>query len=151
MGEYTPGSGLAQVLTDRLGSVRALAGAAGVTSTADYDAFGNAVGGLTGRFGWGGREFDAETGQYHGVMARQYDPRLGRWASPDPIGFLGGETSLYRFNHNDPVNGGGPHRAVVRQHRRRQLRPALGQPGHMEPRRGHRRLRRGPPSSCFSR
>jgi RHS repeat-associated protein len=34
--------------------------------------------------------------------ARLYDPVTGRWISMDPIGFLGGDRSLYRYVHNSP-------------------------------------------------
>jgi len=36
--------------------------------------------------------------------ARDYDPRVGRWTSKDPIGFLGGDTNLYGYVLQDPVN-----------------------------------------------
>lgn len=36
--------------------------------------------------------------------ARDYDPVVGRWTSKDPIGFRGGDTNLYGYVANDPVN-----------------------------------------------
>jgi RHS repeat-associated protein len=36
--------------------------------------------------------------------AREYDPEVGRWISKDPIGFNGGDTNLYGFVVQDPVN-----------------------------------------------
>ena len=36
--------------------------------------------------------------------ARDYDPETGRWTSKDPIGFAGGDTNLYGYVLNDPVN-----------------------------------------------
>jgi len=33
-----------------------------------------------------------------------YNPETGRWMQKDPIGFAGGDTSLYRYVGNDPVN-----------------------------------------------
>ena len=36
--------------------------------------------------------------------ARDYDPETGRWISRDPILFAGGETSLYGYVGNDPIN-----------------------------------------------
>jgi RHS repeat-associated protein len=36
--------------------------------------------------------------------ARDYDPRIGRWTSKDPILFAGGQANLYVYVGNDPVN-----------------------------------------------
>jgi uncharacterized protein RhaS with RHS repeats len=36
--------------------------------------------------------------------ARDYDPQAGRWTIKDPIRFLGGDTNLYGYVLNDPVN-----------------------------------------------
>jgi uncharacterized protein RhaS with RHS repeats len=36
--------------------------------------------------------------------ARDYDPEIGRWLSKDPILFAGGDTNLYGYVLNDPVN-----------------------------------------------
>ena len=33
-----------------------------------------------------------------------FDPAVGRWVSPDPMGFDGGDMNLYRYCGNDPVN-----------------------------------------------
>ncbi len=33
-----------------------------------------------------------------------YDPSIGRWTSKDPILFNGGDTNLYGYALNDPVN-----------------------------------------------
>ncbi|OUR97366.1 hypothetical protein A9Q84_13660 [Halobacteriovorax marinus] len=33
-----------------------------------------------------------------------YNPETGRWLSKDPIQFGGGDTNLYRYVLNDPVN-----------------------------------------------
>ena len=35
---------------------------------------------------------------------RHYDPSTGRWLSKDPIGFDGGDTNLYGYVVNDPIN-----------------------------------------------
>ena len=85
------GEGLFWVLTDHLDSVRRLVDQGGVeVARFEYDAFGNpliATGSrpeLAGRFGYGGREWDAETGLLY-LRARYYDPELGRFLSEDPI------------------------------------------------------------------
>ena len=36
--------------------------------------------------------------------ARWYDPSQGRFISEDPIGFRGGDTNLYAYTFNDPIN-----------------------------------------------
>ena len=36
--------------------------------------------------------------------ARWYDPESGRFLSEDPIGFEGGDTNLYVYTKNNPVN-----------------------------------------------
>ncbi len=35
---------------------------------------------------------------------RQYSPSIGRWLSKDPILFGGGQTNLYGYVLNDPIN-----------------------------------------------
>ncbi|MBK9692440.1 MAG: RHS repeat-associated core domain-containing protein [Gemmatimonadetes bacterium] len=36
--------------------------------------------------------------------ARDYDPHTGRWLTPDPIGFAGGDANLFSYVGDDPVN-----------------------------------------------
>ena len=38
------------------------------------------------------------------ACTRHYDPQIGRWTTKDPIGFAGGDTNLYGYVANDPVN-----------------------------------------------
>lgn len=91
-----------------------------------YDEFGNLLGefimagniplpvsvpflGVLGRahveipLGFAGGLFDRHTGLVH-FGARDYDPSIGRWTTKDPIGFGGGDTNLYGYVMNDPVN-----------------------------------------------
>lgn len=35
---------------------------------------------------------------------REYDPEVGRWLQRDPINFKGGDTNLYGYVLNDPIN-----------------------------------------------
>ena len=35
---------------------------------------------------------------------RDYDPDVGRWTAKDPIFFAGGNTDLFGYCLNDPVN-----------------------------------------------
>jgi RHS repeat-associated protein len=90
-------------LTDHQGSTRALADATGaVTASYNYDAFGNGFSGTATRFGYTGREHDADTGLLY-YRARWYDPGQGRFVSEDPIGLDGG-INLYAYVENSPLN-----------------------------------------------
>ena len=53
-------------------------------------------------YGYTSREWDEETGDYY-YRARYYDPSTGRFLTPDPIGFKGGDANLYRYVGNNPV------------------------------------------------
>lgn len=54
-------------------------------------------------FGYAGCLYDADTKLCH-FGARDYDATTGRWLSKDPLRFGGGDTNLYRYVLNDPVN-----------------------------------------------
>jgi RHS repeat-associated protein len=47
--------------------------------------------------------YDSDTGLVH-FGAREYDPRVGRWTTKDPIRFAGGQSNLYLYVNADPVN-----------------------------------------------
>lgn len=49
-----------------------------------------------------GRNFDSETGLYY-YRARYYNPYIGRFLQPDPIGY-GSGLNLYTYVRNNPVN-----------------------------------------------
>jgi RHS repeat-associated protein len=53
------------------------------------------------RFGWIGREYDAETGYYY-VRARYYSPTLRRFVAEDPTGYSGGP-NLYAYGAGSPL------------------------------------------------
>ncbi len=54
-------------------------------------------------FGFAGCLYDVDTKLCH-FGAREYDASTGRWLSKDPIGFGGGDTNLYGYVLNDPIN-----------------------------------------------
>jgi RHS repeat-associated protein len=98
------GTDVKYFLADHLGSTNGLADSTGaVTSQTSYDAFGNQTGNLASRYGFTGRENDSFTGLMH-YRARQYDPRLGRFITEDPIGFGGGDINLYGYVGNRPLS-----------------------------------------------
>ena len=53
--------------------------------------------------GFAGGLYDPDTGLVR-FGARDYDPDVGRWTAVDPILFAGGDTNLYGYVLNDPVN-----------------------------------------------
>jgi RHS repeat-associated protein len=54
-------------------------------------------------FAFAGGLYDSQTGLTR-FGARDYDAETGRWTAKDPIGFAGGDTNLYGYVANDPVN-----------------------------------------------
>ena len=54
-------------------------------------------------FGFAGGIYEQATGLTR-FGARDYDARIGRWASKDPIRFAGGDSNLYGYVLGDPIN-----------------------------------------------
>jgi RHS repeat-associated protein len=93
---------------DQVGSLRLVADASGnVAKRINYDSFGNVIGDTNPTFevafGFAGGLHDRDTGLVR-FGYRDYDPDVGRWTAKDPIGFGGGDTDLYGYCLNDPVN-----------------------------------------------
>ena len=93
---------------DQVGSLRIVAdGAGNVVKRIDYDSFGNIINDTNPTFevpfGFAGGLHDRDTGLVR-FGQRDYDPDVGRWTAKDPIGFAGGDTDLYGYVLNNPVN-----------------------------------------------
>jgi RHS repeat-associated protein len=93
---------------DQVGSLRVVADASGnVVKRISYDSFGNILEdtnpSLTIPFGFAGGLHDRDTGLVR-FGYRDYDPEVGRWTAKDPIGFDGGDTDLYGYVVNNPIN-----------------------------------------------
>ncbi len=58
------------------------------------------------RYGWTGREYDAETGWYF-FRARYFDPAVRRYVQEDAIGY-GGGSNLYAYAEGGPLEGRDP-------------------------------------------
>ncbi|MEZ0391293.1 MAG: PKD domain-containing protein [Pseudobdellovibrionaceae bacterium] len=95
-------------IKDHLGSIRLVVNTASgqIIQQADYDEFGiqvmNTNPGLH-PFGFAGGIYDSDTSLVR-FGARDYDPQIGRWTSKDPILFGGGDSNLYGYILNDPLN-----------------------------------------------
>jgi len=92
-------------LKDHLGSTQGLTGVSGsVAEWQRYTPFGESdVSASMTRYGYTGREKDADSGLMY-YRARWYDAQQGRFISQDPIGLAGGNTNLYSYVSNDPIN-----------------------------------------------
>ena len=112
------------MLSDGLGSVRSIVDSSGnVVATNETDAYGVNLSNtgsaelrantFTGALG----VRDDGNGLYY-ARNRYYNPQLGRWLSRDPIGYSGGDLSLYGYVDGNPLryvdpSGLGPIRFFV--------------------------------------
>jgi RHS repeat-associated protein len=97
-------TGLSYFHADGLGSIVKTTNSAGsVTSSRQYNSFGNLQLDASSGYAFTGREWDSEVGLYY-YRARYYDPKLGRFLNEDPIGFEGGDVNLYAYVWNNPTN-----------------------------------------------
>ncbi len=93
---------------DQVGSLKTVADAAGnVVKRIDYDSFGNIITDTNPLFvipiSFAGGQHDRDTNLVR-FGYRDYFPEIGRWTAKDPILFAGGDTDLYGYVMNDPVN-----------------------------------------------
>lgn len=97
-----------RIISDQLGSVRLVVRASDgvIMQRMDYDEFGRVTNDTSPGFqpfGFAGGLYDGSSKLTH-FGAREYDADTGRWLSKDPILFGGGDTNLYGYVLNDPIN-----------------------------------------------
>jgi RHS repeat-associated protein len=100
-------NGVTWALADHQGTVKDLLDGNGtIISHIAYDSFGRVIsntGNIDFRYGYTGREADAETGLDY-YRARYYDAFAGKFISEDPLSFDGGDSNLTRYVWNNPIN-----------------------------------------------
>jgi RHS repeat-associated protein len=97
-----------RIISDTLGSPRLVVdvNTGAVAQENDYDEFGVVMNDTNPGFqpfGFAGGLHDKDTGLVR-FGARDYDSQTGRWTTKDPILFAGGDTNLYGYVLNDPLN-----------------------------------------------
>ena len=102
------GSDNYRIISDHLGSPRLVVKVSDGTITArmDHDEFGRVTTNTNPNllpFGFAGGLYDTDT-QLLRFGARDYDSESGRWTAKDPILFGGGDTNLFGYTFQDPVN-----------------------------------------------
>ncbi|MEQ1833929.1 MAG: RHS repeat-associated core domain-containing protein [Candidatus Eisenbacteria bacterium] len=103
-------AGTYRVITDHLGSIRALVNitTGAVAQRIDYDAWGNETANTAPTLqalGYAGGLTDPET-KFIRFGARDYDPGVGRWTAKDPEFPESGSTSAYVYVDSDPLDFG---------------------------------------------
>lgn len=107
-----------RLITDHLGSVRLVVNVAtgAVVQRLSYDAWGNVTEDTNEGFqpfGYAGGLYDPETGLVR-FGARDYDAKVGRWLSKDPIGFGGGGSNLFGYVEAHPIGRTDPEGLATR-------------------------------------
>lgn len=97
-----------KIITNEVGSVILVVDASdgSVSQQIEYDDFGRVLSDSNPGFqpfGFAGGLYDPDTKLVH-FGERDYDPETGRWLNKDPIRFAGGDTNLYGYVLNDPIN-----------------------------------------------
>jgi RHS repeat-associated protein len=90
--------------SDERGSIVSATDSAGaLLGINKYDEYGNPQASNLGVFGYTGQAWLASLNLWY-YKARVYEPELGRFLQPDPIGY-GGGMNVYAYTGNNPVNG----------------------------------------------
>jgi RHS repeat-associated protein len=102
-----------RLLTDPLGSVRLVVDTATgtIAQRLDYDEFGQIAQDTNPGFqpfGFAGGLYDPDTKLVR-FGARDYDAFTGRWTAKDPIGFVAGDSNLYMYSLDSPVDSIDPY------------------------------------------
>ncbi|MGP0098286.1 MAG: RHS repeat domain-containing protein [Terriglobales bacterium] len=97
-----------RIFSDQLGSPRLVVNTStgAIAEQITYDEFGNVLSDTNPGFqpfGFAGGLYDQDTKLVR-FGARDYSPAIGRWTAKDPIRFAGGDTNIYGYSSNDPVN-----------------------------------------------
>ena len=97
-----------RIVSDQLGSPRLVVNTTtgAIAEQMSYDEFGNMLADSDAGFqpfGFAGGLKDPDTG-FVRFGARDYNPSIGRWTAKDPVLFDGGDSNLYGYVLNDPVN-----------------------------------------------
>ena len=96
-----------RIITDSVGSVRLVVAADGIVAQAiEYDELGRVLRDTRPGFqpfGFAGGLYDPLT-RFVRFGVRDYDAETGRFTTPDPSLFGGGDSNVYTYAGNDPVN-----------------------------------------------
>ncbi|MCK5178755.1 MAG: RHS repeat-associated core domain-containing protein [Candidatus Omnitrophica bacterium] len=97
-----------RIISDHLGSPRLIidTSTGTIVQQIEYDEFGNILSDTNPGFqpfGFAGGLYDQDT-KLTRFGLRDYDAHTGRWTSKDPILFAAGDTNLYGYVANDPIN-----------------------------------------------
>lgn len=97
-----------RLIRDQVGSVRLVVNVSNgaIVQRIDYDEFGVVLNDTNPGFqpfGFAGGLYDPQT-RLTRFGVRDYDAEAGRWTTKDPILFEGGDTNLYSYVLNDPIN-----------------------------------------------
>jgi RHS repeat-associated protein len=100
--------GTYRIVSDQIGTVRLVVNSSSgqVAQEIDYDEFGQVLNDTNPGFqpfGFAGGLYESQTKLVR-FGARDYDPETGRFVSKDPLLFGGGQTNLYGYVLNDPIN-----------------------------------------------
>ncbi|MBK6686015.1 MAG: putative Ig domain-containing protein [Deltaproteobacteria bacterium] len=105
---FSRGGTAYRLLKDARGSVRLVVDAndGSIAQRLEYGPFGEVESDTNPGFqpfGFAGGLYDSRTNLVR-FGARDYDPYSGRWTSRDPVQFAGGDSNLYTYVANDPIN-----------------------------------------------